>query len=206
MPWDRQTQQQVQQPADDMLSTRDLYNRNSRDNANRDSRDSQRMRIERLGIGNSNHARNDSGNAPSADYAHEPTGHSRKHDYDLHAMETSVANGHSKDSRNSIPSPSVVVRSEFPTLNRSRQQQSLTCIVTIEVPEGRWLSNNEEGQTAPPVPPLPSDPSANHRNNNRQQYDAPEPFVPFESPEVLEEITEELRIRVDNWHGLEFQR
>jgi len=28
----------------------------------------------------------------------------------------------------------------------------------------------------------------------------------FESPEVLEEITEDLRLRVDNWHGLDFQR
>ncbi|EEY22824.1 von Willebrand and RING finger domain-containing protein [Verticillium alfalfae VaMs.102] len=31
-------------------------------------------------------------------------------------------------------------------------------------------------------------------------------FYPYESPEVLEEITESLRNRVDNWHGLDFSR
>lgn len=31
-------------------------------------------------------------------------------------------------------------------------------------------------------------------------------FFPYESPEVLEEITENLRLRVENWHGLDFSR
>jgi hypothetical protein len=31
-------------------------------------------------------------------------------------------------------------------------------------------------------------------------------FYPYESPEVLGEITENLRLRVDNWHGLDFSR
>jgi hypothetical protein len=31
-------------------------------------------------------------------------------------------------------------------------------------------------------------------------------FYPYEPPEVLEEITENLRLRVDNWHGLDFSR
>jgi hypothetical protein len=200
MPWDRQAQQQ--QMTEDVASQKDLHNRNSRDTSNRDSRDSQRMRIERLGIGHHNHSRNDSGNASSADYAHESNGPARRHDYDLHAMETTVQNGLPKDSRSSIPFPSVTVRSEFPTLTRSRQQQSLTCLVTIEVPEGKWTPHYDEYHNAPPVPPLPSDPQV----NGRHEPPAIQPFVPFESPEVLDEITEELRIRVDNWHGLEFQR
>lgn len=209
LPWDPQTQQaqqpQAQAQPDDLLSTHDIYNRNSRENPNRDSRDSQRMRIERLGIGNAAHGRNDSGHAPSNEYGNESNGPSRKHDYDLHAMETSVGHGHIKDNRSAIPTPSVTVRSEFPTLNRSRQQQSLTCIVTIEVPEARWSTFGEDGLAAPPVPPLPSDhlPS---QGPTRQRYDLPEPFIPYESQEVLEEVTEELRVRVDNWHGLEFQR
>jgi hypothetical protein len=199
MPWDRQTQT----APDDTVSNRDYYSRHTRDSSNRDSRDSQRMRIERLGISQSNnHSRNDSGNASSADF--EPNGHPRKHDYDLHAMETSVPNPQLKDNRNSIPFPVVTVRSEFPTLNRSRQQQSLACLVTIEVPEGRWHMAFDDLQNAPPVPPLPSDPTvfriAPPTREPVQQ------MIPYESQEVLEEITEELRLRVDNWHGLEFQR
>ena len=200
MPWDRQTAPTATQ--DDGVSTRDYYSRHQRDN-NRDSRDSQRMRIERLGITQQNtHSRNDSGNTGSADF--EQQSQPRKHDYDLHAMETTVPNSSLKDSRSSIPSPSVTVRSEFPTLTRSRQQQSLACLVTVEVPEGKWQAPYEDLQNAPPVPPLPSDPSV--ARNNHSARESPRQPVPYESPEVLEEITEELRIRVDNWHGLEFQR
>jgi hypothetical protein len=164
------------------------------------------MRIERLQIGQSNntHSRNNSGNTSSNDYGHESNGHSRKHDYDLHAMETSVPSALSKDNKSSIPYPSVTMRSEFPTMNRSRQQQSLACLVTIEVPESRW--QYDDMQNAPPVPPLPSDPPTARSFNQQPQSDAHQPFEPFESPEELEEITEELRVRVDNWHGLEFQR
>jgi hypothetical protein len=208
MPWDRQTAT----APDDSVSTRDYYSRHTRDPSNRDSRDSQRMRIERLGISqppqnqaqsqSQSHTRNDSGtNASSSEF--EQQSHPRKHDYDLHAMETSVPNAQIHEPRNSIPAPSVTVRSEFPTLTRSRQQQSLACLVTIEVPEGRWPL--EQPHNTPPVPPLPTDgfPPNNH---NRPRHEPSQSFVPYESPEVLEEITEELRVRVDNWHGLEFQR
>jgi hypothetical protein len=107
--------------------------------------------------------------------------------------------------KNPIPPPLVTVRSEFPTLNRSRQQQSLTCLVTIEVPAGKWHPDPEDMQAPPPVPPLPQDDTygsikspvstTNHARG-----------LSFEPPELLEEITEELRSRVDNWHGLEFSR
>ncbi len=138
MPWDRQTTQE------DTFSTREVPNRHSRENSNRDSRDSQRMRIERLGIGQAqgqaqeqahahgqahahahgqgqgrststaapSHTRNDSGgNASSTDFANDPVTHSRKHDYDLHAMETTVSNSQLKDTKQTIPSPIVTVRS-----------------------------------------------------------------------------------------------
>ncbi|KAK5258068.1 hypothetical protein LTR40_008643 [Exophiala xenobiotica] len=178
MPWDRQTTQ----TQEDTFSTREMPNRHSRENSNRDSRDSQRMRIERLGIGQGqgqgqvnghshghgpgqghstttaapSHTRNDSGgHASSTDLANDPASHSRKHDYDLHAMETTVSNSQLKDTKQTIPSPIVTVRSEYPTLTRSRQQQSLTCLVTIEIPEVKWQPQLEEAQT-PPVPPIPT--------------------------------------------------
>lgn len=202
MPWDRQTAA----GPEDSVSTRDYYSRHTREPSNRDSRDSQRMRIERLGINQQNHSRNDSGTNASSAAEFEQTPHPRKHDYDLHAMETTVPNAQLNDSKNSIPAPSVTVRSEFPTLTRSRQQQSLACLVTIEVPEGRWQASYEDLQNTPPVPPLPAEQPNARAQQRRQEGPPPAVQVPYESPEVLEEITEELRIRVDNWHGLEFQR
>lgn len=208
MPWDRPGPPPSQH--EDQYSThtnnRDVYSRNSRENSNRDSRDSQRMRIERLQLAHQNntHSRNNSGNASSNDFGHESNGHSRKHDYDLHAMETSVPGALAKDNKGSIPYPSVTVRSEFPTMNRSRQQQSLACLVTIEVPESRW--QYDSSHNAPPVPPLPSDPTTTRSYNQPSQPTGHQPFEPYETPDELDDITEELRIRVDNWHGLEFQR
>lgn len=191
------------------------------------------MRIERLGIGLSSpptqqpqsilppregslqnghngsqhgplsHARTDSGGNTSNDFTNEHT-HSRKHDYDLHAMETTVPSPHTRQARQPIPFPTVTVRSEYPTLTRSRQQQTLTCLVTIEVPESKWQPQFDEPQATPPVPALPSDSGLGSSAKTRQ--DIPQTTAPVESPEVLEEITEELRNRVDNWHGLEFQR
>lgn len=200
MPWERSAAQE------DAFSAREVATRHSRENSNRDSRDSQRLRIERLGIGHTpqpsqNHSRNDSGgNASSTDFAAtDHASHSRKHDYDLHAMETSVPGIPHKDMKQSIPAPIVTVRSEYPTLTRSRQQQSLTCLVTVEVPEGRWHAQLDEIQKPPPVPPVPADSGIG--------IPAPQKIpIVYESAEFLEEITEELRMRVDNWHGLEFQR
>ena len=134
------------------------------------------MRIERLGLAQPNsHSRENSGNVSSADF--EQAAQPRKHDYDLHAMETSVPNANLKDTRSSIPSPSVTVRSEFPTLTRSRQQQSLACLVTIEVPEGRWHAPYEDLHNAPPVPPLPSDPSITR--TNQSTHESPQTIRPL---------------------------
>jgi hypothetical protein len=98
----------------------------------------------------------------------------------------------------------VTVRSEFPTLNRSRHQQTLTCLVTIEVPNSRWRPDPEDLRGGPPAVsasvvevPLQS----------RPVTPAPKPVASsIEPPEVLEEVTEDLRARVENWHGLDFQR
>ncbi|EXJ95385.1 hypothetical protein A1O1_00506 [Capronia coronata CBS 617.96] len=219
MPWDIQ---------DDAYSTRDVSQRHSRENPNRDSRDSQRMRIERLGIGQApapapaqpqiqpqphahphpppGHARTDSGgNASSTDCTHEHGSQpARKHDYDLHAMETALAGAQIRDTKHSIPAPVVTVRSEYPTLTRSLQQQSVTCLVTIEVPESKWHPQFDDVQHTPPVPPLPTDSGIGIPARQRREP-SQEPMA-YESPEVLDRITEELQMRVDNWHGLEFQR
>ncbi|TKA73568.1 hypothetical protein B0A49_04096, partial [Cryomyces minteri] len=118
-------------------------------------------------------------------------------------METSPHNARTGTAKNSIPPPAVTIRSEFPTLIRSRQPQSLTCLITVEVVEGKWrpLSKDFHGP--------PSFPSAHeHEIQAREELSAfnPEPHHTHESQENLDEVTEDLHNRVDNWHGLDFSR
>lgn len=156
----------------------------------------------------SRHARSDSeatGVASSMGYPETTqSGPTRRHDYDLQAMETTPASPR-PITRNPIPAPLVTVRSEFPTINKSRQQQTLACLVTIEVPDNKWRPDPEDLGSVAPVPPqriedaFPQRPPSPARSNKPR-------FHPYESPEVLEEMTERLRNRVDNWHGLDFNR
>lgn len=137
------------------------------------------------------------------------SGPSRRHDYDVQAMETTPASPRPM-SRNPIPAPIVTVRSEFPTVSRSRQQQTLTCLVTIEAPDNKWRPDPEDLGAPVPQPP----PSINTRmledtassvRPGSPTHSAPR-FYPYESAEALEEMTDSLRKRVDNWHGLDFSR
>ena len=134
------------------------------------------------------------------------SGPPRRHDYDVQAMETTPGSPR-PITRNPIPPPSVTVRSEFPTLSRSRQQQTLTCLVTIEVPDNKWRPDPEDLGAAP----LPSS-TTNTARIDEVAARPPSPvrsapkFYPYESADVLEEMTESLRNRVDNWHGLDFNR
>lgn len=131
------------------------------------------------------------------------SGPQRRHEYDLQAMEASLASPKSV-ARNPIPAPTVTVRSEFPTINRSRQQQTLTCLITVEVPDNNWRPNLDDLQAAPPTPQQKIEDSFMARPPSPARS-APR-FYPYEPPEVLEEMTENLRSRVDNWHGLDFSR
>ena len=212
-PWDSQTvrphsresnvQPQARQTRDSSRDTRDSNNGGS----SRDSRDS-RDRADRFTTpSRTGHSRNDSeatGAASSVGYPETSTsGPPRRHDYDVQAMETNLVSPRASVTRNPIPAPSVSVRSEFPTLNRSRQQQTLTCLVTIEVPDNKWRPDPDDLRSAPPVPSIK--PEDTYARPPSPAQSAPR-FYPYESPEVLEEITESLRMRVDNWHGLDFNR
>ncbi|KAF8532777.1 Pleckstrin homology domain-containing protein [Trichophaea hybrida] len=115
-----------------------------------------------------------------------------------------------------IPPPTLNVKCEFPTLSRSKAQQSLTCLVTLEVPEKKWQICANDVTPAPSVtayhqqyqPPSPTD---------RSQYSIDRPDLAADGlrerdmdNELVEEhisnITDELRQRVENWHGLDFNR
>ncbi|KAI1643417.1 Pleckstrin homology domain-containing protein [Daldinia loculata] len=132
------------------------------------------------------------------------SGPPRRHDYDLQAMETTPGSPRAM-SRNPIPSPSVVVRSEFPTITRSRQQQTLTCLITVEVADNKWKPDPEDLGIVNPAPPARAEDTFTQRPPSPARSSQPR-FYPYEAPEVLEEMTENLRNRVDNWHGLDFNR
>jgi hypothetical protein len=174
--------------------------------SSRDSRDSRERASRYAPQSRNGHSRNNSeatGAPSSAGYPETAiSGPPRRHDYDVQSMESSLMSPKGGATRNPVPAPFVSVRSEFPTLNRSRQQQTLTCLVTIEVPDNKWEPNPDDLRSTPPVPSQPED---SYARPPSPAQSAPR-FYPYESPEVLEEITEILRQRVENWHGLDFTR
>ena len=171
----------------------------------RDSSHSRDPGSERGGSISRQHGRSDSGAtglASNNDYAATHEG-GRRHDYDVQSTETSLVSPRGL-LKSPIPAPTVTVRSEFPTLSRSRQQQSLTCLVTVEVVEGKWRPNPEDLRGAPPLPPIAS--GAEHFGRDKSPERNRQFDPQYESTEVLDEITEDLHARVDNWHGLDFSR
>ena len=219
VPWDPQTGQERpnSRGSNHRRASRDSQAQGERDarDRERDAREVQRERVERYGSqsGRTPHVRQESGNTgvvnPSNEYGGERETHQnntgRRHDYDVQSMETAISSPRASMTKNPIPAPTVTVRSEYPTLTRSRQQQSLTCLVTIEVPEGKWRPDPADIRGAPVMPPLQQD-SNTFSNRPKSPVQAPQNDWQFESNETLEEITEDLRVRVDNWHGLDFQR
>ncbi|KAG5916435.1 hypothetical protein E4U42_007664 [Claviceps africana] len=130
-----------------------------------------------------------------------------RHGYDVQAMETTPGSPRAI-SRNPIPSPTVTVRSEFPTINRSRQQQTLTCLVTVEVADNKWRPDPEDASFSHQTPRVLAniDKSAIQYGTLKKTPSSASRFIPYESPEVLRMMTDNLRSRVDNWHGLDFNR
>ena len=202
-PWDDQT---VRPPSRGSNQRQGQQQQSGRESAARGSlRDSREAPLSDR-YGPSRHARSDSeatGVASSGGYPETTqSGPPRRHDYDVQAMETTLASPRAV-ARNPIPAPTVTVRSEFPTINRSRQQQTLTCLITIEVPDSKWRPDPEDLQVAPPMPQQKFEEAFARPPSPARS--APR-FYPYESPEVLDDMTENLRSRVDNWHGLDFSR
>lgn len=224
IPWDSQTGQERPNSRGSLHRRDSAQAQDSRDprqkqrDAEREAREIQRDRVERYGSQSrpqysrtESHTRNESkdtggGNSP-ADYGEQHHNTGRRHDYDVQEMETALSSPRTSITKNPIPAPSVTVRSEYPTLTRSRQQQSLTCLVTVEVPEGKWRPDPADLRGAPILPSMQQD-SNTFSNSNRPSSPAKSHHTDWqtESNETLDEITEDLRVRVDNWHGLDFQR
>ena len=215
VPWDPRTGEE--RPSSRGSNTRNRDSTQPQDlrqrerDRERDAREIQRDRVERYGSTSNRqqHTRNESRDtgvgASSGEFneSHQTTG--RRHDYDVQSMETALSSPRASITKNPIPAPTVTVRSEYPTLTRSRQQQSLTCLVTIEVPEGKWRPDPADLRGAPILPSVQQD-SATFSNRPKSPAQSQQAEWQFESPEVLEEISEDLHVRVENWHGLDFQR
>lgn len=105
--------------------------------------------------------------------------------------------------RNPIASPVLNLRSEYPTLTRSKQPQSLTCLITVEVPDTNIRPNFSEQQTsknaasAVPEPVHISRPPTPPKDIEEDELD---------SSEEMDGIALDLQSRVDNWHGLDFSK
>lgn len=210
--WDNQTLRPPSYESNTRRHDRrdDSHMRNGRESAASSRRDghSDRERYDRYGTPQHNHhhqqhQRSDSeatGSNSYPDTAQSSSGPTRRHDYDVQSMETNIVS--QRSSRNPIPPPIVSIRSEFPTLNRSRAQQTLACLITVEVPDNNWRPDPEDVR-APPIP----------KSREEERFVRPPSPVkstrrydPYESPEVLEKMTESLRTRVENWHSLDFSR
>ncbi|KAF3924871.1 hypothetical protein ABW21_db0205266 [Orbilia brochopaga] len=181
--------------------------RESRDS--RDTRDTRGSDLREAPRVDAGHWRTPS-NASAADFPETPSVR-RHHDFDVQNMESVVSPRESP--ANPIDPPTVTVRSEFPTLTRSKVQQALTCLVTIEVPERKWAASGDDT----PTPPVPT--HTNSRNLSigmEEPYRAPSPSTSNRSGTTygnsaraianMEQITEDLRQRVENWHSLDVSR
>jgi hypothetical protein len=216
-PWDNRTER----PRSRDSNGRHRDSKDSREyHSQRDSKEMQRERVERYGSTASaakSHGRNNStgtGMASSqGDYPDSHTG--RRHDYDVQAMESELNSPRSSITRNPIPAPTVTVKSEYPTLTRSKQPQTLTCLITVEVPEGKWFPHPEDLRTSAPQGQHDMTQQQQQHHNHHHHPQEKEVVGPpqgdrsgwvVESQEELEEITEDLRMRVENWHGLDFTR
>lgn len=144
------------------------------------------------------------GAASSTEYT--DSQHNRRHDYDVQAMESDLSPRPASAFTHAIPAPTVTIRSEFPTLNRSRQQQPLTCLITVEVPEGSWQPGSEDLPQIPETSSHVQIPREDPYMDKRHLSLLDARSIPYEPQENLDEIAEDLRTRVDNWHGLEFDR
>lgn len=158
------------------------------------------------------HARNDSTGTGrgSVEYSEGQNLNQRRHDYDVQSMETSLASPRAQV-KNPIPAPSVTVRSEFPTLTRSRVQQSLTCLITVEIPEGKWRPTPEEARPTPFAPSGKASSRGGSRGDANSMRSPPASALPnpagvYAAQASLDEATEELHAKVDNWHGLDSSR
>lgn len=167
-------------------------------------------KYERYDGAHGRHESGDTGMGSATDYAETSHTNTRRHDYDVQSMETALSSPRHV-AKNPIPAPTVTVRSEFPTLSKSRQQQSLTCLVTVEVVDGKWHPDPDDLRSQPPV--TSTVPKEVYERSISTSVRSSKPKRPVDSvhedvqaTHALQEVKNELYKRVENWHGLDFAR
>lgn len=205
--WDEESVRQVPQ-ANTPPRQRRPAQRNTRDHLLPDHVRNSEHRYDRYEPSHGRNISGDTGLVSANDYAE--THHARRHDYDVQSMETSLS-GSRHATKNPVPPPTVTVRSEFPTLSRSKQQQSLTCLVTVEVVEGKWQPNPEDLKSpatsqAPTLEQQQFEKPKSTRSADKQHRPVDSVHETQESRESLINAKEDLFRRVDNWHGLDYQQ
>ncbi|KAI5283152.1 hypothetical protein KEM54_002355, partial [Ascosphaera aggregata] len=104
-----------------------------------------------------------------------------------------------------IPHPLVTVRSEFPTISQSGQQQPFTCLVTVEVPAKGWTLDEKDFQQLLVPKKFP----VVEEEQVLEPVDNPLPQVPpltNDPSMVLDAIADHLRDRVIYWHDLDWRK
>lgn len=198
MSWDRATIRE------ENVSVNEEQPKVNLQSVDQDGQEYQRARIERYRPV-SQHSRQTSGNEVLLHLVELPAS-PQQHTHSPHVLGSIAAEESIKPRRAATPAPLVVVRSEFPTISRSSQQQTLTCLVTVEVPETRrhryaGTLNTAASTTKRRVQAVPREGSTTH--SNKGNFDS---FTSIESSEELSQLTTDLKAKVDNWHGLEFSR
>jgi hypothetical protein len=74
------------------------------------------------------------------------------------------------------------------------------------VVEGKWRPNPDDMRGVPPLPTIASATETGSYGRGKSPSNRRPSEPHFESIERLDEITEDLHARVDNWHGLDFSR
>lgn len=197
MPWDKPIGR------DEAISLNEIQHRADSQDADRNSQESQRIRIERYAPA-SQHSRNNSGNEAPGDHSDRPAS-SRQYASDAHVMGSTMSDERVESHHNPTPSPIVAVRSEFPTITRLNQQQTLTCLITVEVPEIRLrhytgshvVSSPSKKQFAKAAPSAGS--FLFHAEDNER-------YIQPTTPEERTRLIADLKAKVDDWHGLDVTR
>jgi hypothetical protein len=99
--------------------------------------------------------------------------------------------------RNPIPAPVVSVKCEFQTLTRLTRGQEISCLVTIEVPKGKWKPRHSE------LLCLPTRVNDTRSMQSDDSYDTDEELD--EKALRLKDAAEQLYIKVPNWDKLDYR-
>lgn len=136
----------------------------------------------------------------SSDYC---TDTSRKGMSDALSVETDLSHRGNVTFR-PIPPPLITIRSEFPTIPKSGQQQPFTCLVTVEAPANGWSLDERDLQ--PLLPPKNFPIVEEEKEPEVSSLLPPVPSLTNDPTPILDEIANDLTKRITNWHNLDHHR